>query len=188
MCMCVHVCVLMWICVCVGMCVCVCVCMRACVRACVCIRAYTSVCVSHVSACHMCLCVSHVCVCHVPVCDCMHVFVCMCHTCLCVSHVSACFRCCSSPVYKTRMMAARALQPLAGKEQLTIVLTTLLDTLPKQPLTADSRMPQSHIHGILLQVQTWGFCHSDFCGISFLCVCIVVSCFLHVKNMSLCDN
>ena len=70
-------------------------------------------------------------------------------------------------MYKTRMMAARALQPLAGKEQLTIVLTTLLDTLPKQPLTADSRMPQSHIHGILLQVQTLGFLSFRLLGYLF---------------------
>ena len=32
-----------------GLCVCVCVCV------CACVLAYTSVCVSHVSACHMCL-------------------------------------------------------------------------------------------------------------------------------------
>ena len=143
-------------------CVCVCVCVRACL--------HTPLCVYH-----MCLRVTCVCVCHVPVCVCIACMcLCVCVTHVCVCHVSACFRCCSSPVYKTRMMAARALQPLAGKEQLTIVLTTLLDTLPKQPLTADSRMPQSHIHGILLQVQTLGVSITQTFVVFLFCVCALL--------------
>ena len=81
------------------------------------------------------------------------------------------------------MMAARALQPLAGKEQLTVVLTTLLDTLPKQPLTEDSRMPQSHIHGVLLQVQTVVFISQTFVVITLACFCMFAS---HESYESLC--
>ncbi|XP_070182085.1 tRNA (32-2'-O)-methyltransferase regulator THADA-like [Littorina saxatilis] len=73
-------------------------------------------------------------------------------------------KCSSSPVYKTRMMAARALQPLAGKEQLTSVLTNLLDTLPKQPAAGDCRLPQSHVHGVLLQVYHLLLLSNDMSG------------------------
>ncbi|KAK7482199.1 hypothetical protein BaRGS_00026548, partial [Batillaria attramentaria] len=61
-------------------------------------------------------------------------------------------RCASSPVYKTRMMAARALQPLAGKDQVTQVLTTLLEKLPPKPKLGGEPLSQSLVHGILLQI------------------------------------
>lgn len=71
-----------------------------------------------------------------------------------------CFRCASSPVYKTRMMAARALQPLAGKDQVTAILTTLLKNLPQKPQHSGQALSQSLIHGILLQVKSrlWNRC------------------------------
>ncbi|PVD25967.1 hypothetical protein C0Q70_13634 [Pomacea canaliculata] len=65
-----------------------------------------------------------------------------------VPHV---IKCASSPVYKTRIMAARALQPLVNKEQMCKVLTTLLSYLPKCP-EEKLRISQSHLHGVLLQV------------------------------------
>ncbi|KAL8624379.1 hypothetical protein ACOMHN_012779 [Nucella lapillus] len=82
-----------------------------------------------------------------------------------VPHV---IRCSSSPVYKTRVMAARALQPLVGKDQLTQVLASLMASLPARDLSSSLSLSssslyllsssggtppsQSHIHGLLLQV------------------------------------
>ncbi|XP_076464247.1 tRNA (32-2'-O)-methyltransferase regulator THADA-like [Babylonia areolata] len=75
-------------------------------------------------------------------------------------------RCSSSPVYKTRMMAARALQPLVGKEQLTGVLTSLMTSLPSQPPSgsSDGKMAHSHVHGLLLQVYHLMLLSGDMTG------------------------
>nr|XP_022332415.1 thyroid adenoma-associated protein homolog isoform X4 [Crassostrea virginica] len=57
-------------------------------------------------------------------------------------------RCSSSPVLKTRIMAAKALQPLVQKGQLNSVMAELLDIIPSIPVLAK----HSHVHGVLLQV------------------------------------
>ncbi|XP_046339064.2 thyroid adenoma-associated protein homolog [Haliotis rufescens] len=59
-------------------------------------------------------------------------------------------KCASSPVFKTRLMAARALQPLAIKDQMTSLLLQLVARLPDK--TANE-IRQSHIHGVLLQME-----------------------------------
>ncbi|KAK3597815.1 hypothetical protein CHS0354_029374 [Potamilus streckersoni] len=59
-------------------------------------------------------------------------------------------RCALSPVFKIRVMAARAMQPLVDKDQLTSVFCTLIDLLPKSVKTT---VIQSHIHGTLLQMK-----------------------------------
>ncbi|XP_067681790.1 tRNA (32-2'-O)-methyltransferase regulator THADA-like [Haliotis asinina] len=59
-------------------------------------------------------------------------------------------KCASSPVFKTRLMAARALQPLAIKDQMSSLLLQLVARLPHE--TAND-MRQSHIHGVLLQME-----------------------------------
>uniref|UniRef100_X2AWR9 tRNA (32-2'-O)-methyltransferase regulator THADA n=1 Tax=Capitella teleta TaxID=283909 RepID=X2AWR9_CAPTE len=56
-------------------------------------------------------------------------------------------KCTSSPVYKTRMMAARAICPLVAKDDITRVLTMLFDIIP-----SDGIFMHNQLHGILLQV------------------------------------
>ena len=60
-------------------------------------------------------------------------------------------RCCHSPVYKTRVMAARALQPLISHDHVTSTLVQLSATLP---VTAMQLVSQNTLHGTLLQVGT----------------------------------
>ena len=60
------------------------------------------------------------------------------------------FRCSHSPVLKTRIMAARALQPLVDKDHVTAVFDDLLTVLPSN---TSQGWRQNHIHGILLQVK-----------------------------------
>ncbi|KAK6183578.1 hypothetical protein SNE40_011032 [Patella caerulea] len=58
--------------------------------------------------------------------------------------------CASSPVFKTRVMAARAIQPLVEKDRLDSILLELIHLLPTKP---DAQISYSHIHGILLQIK-----------------------------------
>ena len=62
-------------------------------------------------------------------------------------------RCSYSPVLKTRVMAARALEPLVEKDHVTRVFNDLLTLLPSDSL---QRIKQNHIHGVLLQVGNHG--------------------------------
>ncbi len=70
--------------------------------------------------------------------------------------VSQCFvmfvllSCASSPVYKTRVMAARAISPIVSKDQLISVLQTLTGYLTRSPTGGIS---QNLIHGALLQLK-----------------------------------
>ncbi|XP_059154610.1 thyroid adenoma-associated protein homolog [Physella acuta] len=59
-------------------------------------------------------------------------------------------RCASSPVYKTRVIASRALQPLARKNQVTSISLELLANLPESPSLC--AVSNSLIHGSLLQL------------------------------------
>ena len=56
--------------------------------------------------------------------------------------------CASSPVYKTRMMAARALAPLVATDQTDAILERLLLQLP----ACQNEARHNHVHGLLLQV------------------------------------
>ncbi|XP_050405333.1 thyroid adenoma-associated protein homolog [Patella vulgata] len=58
--------------------------------------------------------------------------------------------CASSPVFKTRVMAARAIQPLVEKDRLDSILLELIHLLPTKP---DAQISYSHTHGILLQIK-----------------------------------
>lgn len=57
--------------------------------------------------------------------------------------------CAGSPILKTREMAAKALKPLAGKDQLTSNLCILLSYIPSEP---DGKISQNSLHGLLLQI------------------------------------
>ena len=57
--------------------------------------------------------------------------------------------CASSPVYKTRMMAARALAPLVATDQTDAILERLLLQLP----ACQNEARHNHVHGLLLQVK-----------------------------------
>lgn len=57
-----------------------------------------------------------------------------------------CCRCAGSPVFKTRLMAARAIQPLVSRDHLKDVLKQLLSH------AIDSTCVHNFTHGILLQV------------------------------------
>lgn len=59
------------------------------------------------------------------------------------------FRCCGNPVLKTRVMAAKAIQPLVDKDHVILVFHDLLTLLPCQQTDV---LHQNQIHGILLQV------------------------------------
>ncbi|XP_041351215.1 thyroid adenoma-associated protein homolog [Gigantopelta aegis] len=59
-------------------------------------------------------------------------------------------KCASSPVYKTRMMAAKALQPLVQKDQLICVILQLIRQLPT---SSANQIKQSCVHGYLLQIE-----------------------------------
>ena len=69
--------------------------------------------------------------------------------CLTYFHVFLSNRCSCSPVLKTRIMAARALQPLVEKDHVTTVFDDLLTLLPTESLQGSK---QNQIHGVLLQV------------------------------------
>ncbi|XP_060588753.1 tRNA (32-2'-O)-methyltransferase regulator THADA-like [Ruditapes philippinarum] len=58
-------------------------------------------------------------------------------------------KCSANPVLKTREMAAKALQPLVEKDQVTSVFHDLLTLLPHQQTDV---MRQNQIHGVLLQI------------------------------------
>ncbi|XP_069117931.1 tRNA (32-2'-O)-methyltransferase regulator THADA-like isoform X2 [Argopecten irradians] len=58
-------------------------------------------------------------------------------------------KCSSSAVYKTRIMSAKALHPLVLPDQLTSVLTQLLDMLPDSVTKTTN---QNLIHGVLPQI------------------------------------
>ena len=60
------------------------------------------------------------------------------------------FRCAQSPVLKTRLMAARAIQPLVFKTQILTILRQLFNMLPLS--SDDDGVCQNYVHGILLQV------------------------------------
>ncbi|XP_064621388.1 tRNA (32-2'-O)-methyltransferase regulator THADA-like isoform X2 [Lineus longissimus] len=57
-------------------------------------------------------------------------------------------KCASSPVFKTRLMASRALQPLVFEEQLVTVIMDLVQQLPIE----GKKTSHNLIHGILLQI------------------------------------
>ena len=61
------------------------------------------------------------------------------------------FRCASSPVYKTRVIASRAIQPLAKRNEVIGISSSLWDNLPLSPLK--ERVQSSLTHGSLLQVK-----------------------------------
>ncbi|XP_061173065.1 tRNA (32-2'-O)-methyltransferase regulator THADA-like [Saccostrea echinata] len=57
-------------------------------------------------------------------------------------------RCSSSPVLKTRLMAARALQPLVQKGHLCSLMSQLLNLVP----ASQEKARHSHIHGALIEI------------------------------------
>lgn len=63
------------------------------------------------------------------------------------------FRCASNPVYKTRVMAARAIRPLVSTAHFHAIITMLLDNLKtvkhRENVCKDK---QNLVHGSLLQV------------------------------------
>ncbi|RUS78380.1 hypothetical protein EGW08_013851 [Elysia chlorotica] len=59
-------------------------------------------------------------------------------------------RCASSPVYKTRVIASRAIQPLAKRNEVIDIGHSLWELIPFLP--ADGKARSSHIHGSLLQL------------------------------------
>lgn len=65
-----------------------------------------------------------------------------------ITKKSVSFSCAHSPVYKIRIMAARALHPLVAKGDITESLMMLVDSLPKN----HQEMSQNATHGLLLQV------------------------------------
>ncbi|GFR67390.1 thyroid adenoma-associated-like protein [Elysia marginata] len=58
-------------------------------------------------------------------------------------------RCASSPVYKTRVIASRAIQPLAKRNEVVGISLSLWENLPLSP---SSQSQSSHVHGSLLQL------------------------------------
>ncbi|KAL4224170.1 hypothetical protein ACF0H5_017623 [Mactra antiquata] len=58
-------------------------------------------------------------------------------------------RCSGNPVLKTRVMAAKAIQPLVDKDHVILIFDDLLTLLPCQQ---SDILHQNHIHGILLQM------------------------------------
>jgi hypothetical protein len=72
------------------------------------------------------------------------------------------FRCASNPVYKTRVMAARAIRPLVSTEHFLVIITMLLDNMRVFKNTENvSKDWQNLVHGSLLQVE---FCNL-FCAL-----------------------
>ena len=52
-------------------------------------------------------------------------------------------------MYKTRMMAARAVRPLVSKDQIAAILQDMVASLPGD---VSSPVPHNYTHGMLLQV------------------------------------